>query len=78
VDYEALTADPEPVTRLLIAFCGLACDEACLRPQDNRRMVRTASLWQARQPVYRSSVERWRNYAAWIGALAELAEADSA
>jgi tetratricopeptide (TPR) repeat protein len=75
VDYEALTADPEPMTRRLIAFCGLAWDEACLRPQDNRRLVRTASIWQARQPVYRSSVERWRSYEAWIGELGALAEA---
>ena len=74
VDYEELTAEPGPVTRRMIAFCGLDWDDACLRPQDNRRMVRTASIWQARQPVYRSSVERWRNYAPWIGELAALLE----
>ena len=73
MEYEELTADPEPVTRRMIGFCGLPWDAACLRPQDNQRMVRTASIWQARQPVYRSSVERWRNYAPWLGELSSLA-----
>jgi hypothetical protein len=72
VDYEELTADPELLTRQLIQFCGLEWDNACLRPQDNARAVKTSSLWQARQPVYRSSVERWRNYEPWIGELREL------
>ncbi len=72
VQYETLTADPEPLTRQLIAFCGLEWDDACLRPQDNARVVQTASLWQARQPIYRSSIERWRRYEPWLGALREL------
>ena len=58
VDYETLVADREAGARRLITFCGLDWDEACLRPQDNRRIVRTASVWQARQPVYRTSVAR--------------------
>ncbi|MGH7025197.1 MAG: sulfotransferase family protein [Caulobacteraceae bacterium] len=73
VDYEALVADPEPHTRRLVAACGLPWDEACLSPQNNRRRVTTASLWQARQPIYRSSVERWRRYEPWLGELRELA-----
>lgn len=72
VEYEALTADPEPMARQMIEFCGLDWDEACLRPEDNERMVRTASLWQVRQPIYRSSTERWRRYEPWLGALREL------
>ena len=72
VDYEALVSDREAQTRRLIAFCGLQWDDACLQPERNQRAVRTASVWQARQPVYRTSVERWRNYEPWLGALAEL------
>jgi tetratricopeptide (TPR) repeat protein len=70
--YEDLTADPEPRTRDLVAFCGLEWDPACLRPEDNPRTVHTASVWQARQPVYRSSVARWRRYEPWLGELREL------
>ena len=73
VEYEKLVADPEPQTRSLIAACGLAWSEACLAPQLNTRRIETASLWQARQPIYRSSVERWRRYEPWLGELRELA-----
>jgi hypothetical protein len=72
IDYEALVSDPEPETRRLVSFCGLDWHDACLRPQNNQRKVNTASAWQVRQPVYRGSVERWRNYRPWLGALAEL------
>jgi tetratricopeptide (TPR) repeat protein len=72
VDYEDATAAPEPVARRLIAFCGLDWDPACLQPDRNRDVIRTASTWQARQPIYRSSVERWRSYEPWLGALREL------
>jgi len=72
VDYEAMVAEPETAARRLIEFCGLEWDPACLRPEENRRGVRTASIWQVRQPIYRSSVARWRRYEPWLGSLREL------
>jgi tetratricopeptide (TPR) repeat protein len=72
VHYEALVADRETETRRLIAFLGLEWDEACLAPERNTRVVQTASVWQARQPVYKTSVERWRRYEPWLGELREL------
>jgi tetratricopeptide (TPR) repeat protein len=72
VDYETLVADPEPMTRRLIETCGLEWHDACLAPQQNRRKIATASLWQARQPIYRTSVERWRRYEPWLGELLTL------
>jgi hypothetical protein len=72
VDYEALVAAPEPLTRQLIATCGLEWNDACLAPHLNRRQITTASLWQARQPIYRTSVERWRRYEPWLGELRAL------
>ena len=74
VEYERLTVDTATETRRLIAFAGLEWEDACLRPERNKRAIETASLWQARQPVYRNSVERWRNYEPWLGALKELHE----
>jgi tetratricopeptide (TPR) repeat protein len=80
VDYEELTGDPEPVIRRLIAACGLRWDAACLRPDRNPQSVKTASRWQARQPIYRASVGRWRRYEPYLGALRPLvgAVADAA
>jgi tetratricopeptide (TPR) repeat protein len=74
VRYEKLIANRESETRRLIAFAGLDWDDACLSPERNERTVKTASVWQARQPVYASSVERWRRYEPWLGELATLAE----
>ena len=73
LDYEALVADPEPHTRRLIAACGLEWNDACLSPHLNGRTINTASLWQARQPIYRTSIERWRRYEPWLGDLRALA-----
>ena len=72
VEYETLVADREAETRRLIAFCGLNWDDACLAPERNSRVVKTPSLWQVRQPVYNTSVERWRRYEPWLGELREL------
>ena len=72
VDYEVLVGDPEPQARRLIAACGLDWNDACLKPQCNTRKITTASLWQARQPIYRTSVERWRRYEPWLGEFREL------
>jgi tetratricopeptide (TPR) repeat protein len=72
VEYETLVSDREAETRRLIAFCGLDWDNACLAPQRNERAMKTASLWQARQPVYTTSVDRWRRYEPWLGELREL------
>jgi tetratricopeptide (TPR) repeat protein len=74
VDYEELTGAPEPVTRRIIEGCGLAWHDACLRPESNPRVVQTPSKWQARQPIYRTSVARWRRYEAWLGPLRALVE----
>jgi LPS sulfotransferase NodH len=72
VDYEELTREPEPVIRRIIAACGLPWRDACLRPESNPRAVKTPSKWQTRQPIYRSSVARWRRYEPWLGPLRDL------
>jgi hypothetical protein len=74
VDYEELTRAPEPVIRRIIAACGLAWHDACLRPESNPRAVRTPSKWQTRQPIYRTSVARWRRYEPWLGPLRALVD----
>jgi tetratricopeptide (TPR) repeat protein len=72
IHYEQLIADRETQTRRMIAFTGLPWNDHCLQPEQNTRPITTASAWQARQPVYASSVERWRRYEPWLGALREL------
>jgi tetratricopeptide (TPR) repeat protein len=63
VDYEAVVDDVEREARRLIDFVGLPWDEACLAFHRTRRVVRTASVNQVRQPIYTTSKGRWRRYA---------------
>jgi tetratricopeptide (TPR) repeat protein len=77
IDYERLIAGREAETRRLIAFTGLEWDDQCLRPERNERSIRTASAWQARQPVYTTSLQRWRHYEPWLGELRELLSAEA-
>jgi tetratricopeptide (TPR) repeat protein len=74
VDYEDLTRAPEPVIRRIIAACGLEWHDACLSPEFNPRAVKTPSKWQSRQPIYRTSVARWRRYKTWLGPLGALVD----
>ncbi len=74
VDYEDLTRAPEPIIRRIIAACGLAWHDDCLRPESNPRAVKTPSKWQTRQRIYRTSVERWRRYEPWLGPLRALVD----
>ena len=62
VDYEETVADLEGVARKLVAWCGLAWEPACLEFHQAKRPVRTASAVQVRQPVFRTSVGRWKHY----------------
>jgi hypothetical protein len=62
VDYEETVADLEGVAKRLVAFCGLEWEEGCLEFHRSKRAVTTASTVQVRQPVYKTSVARWRNY----------------
>jgi len=72
VQYESLVTDRNIETRRIIGGVGLAWADACLNPERNQRIVRTATVWQARQPVYTGSLERWRRYENWLGELRDL------
>jgi tetratricopeptide (TPR) repeat protein len=62
VDYEELVADPEGVARRLVEWCGLEWEPSCLEFHQAKRPVTTASAVQVRQPVFRTSVGRWKHY----------------
>jgi tetratricopeptide (TPR) repeat protein len=72
IDYEALVDEPESIIRRIVAASGLPWNNSCLFPQRNARAVKTPSKWQARQPIYRHSVGRWRSYEPWLGPLSAL------
>ena len=62
VPYEELVADTESWARRMIDFLALEWEPGVLDFQNLERSVKTASVWQVRQPVYKSSTERWKRY----------------
>jgi tetratricopeptide (TPR) repeat protein len=71
VQYEAVVADLEGEARRILAHCGLDWHPRCLDFHRTERAVRTASMTQVRQPLYRHAVGRWRAYEAFLGPLIE-------
>ncbi|HFC04475.1 MAG TPA: sulfotransferase, partial [Rhizobiales bacterium] len=71
VRYEDLVQEPETYSRKLIEFVELDWRDDCLNPQDADRSVMTASRWQVRQPIYKSSLNRWKRYEPYLDPLIE-------
>jgi hypothetical protein len=70
VDYEALVSNTEPEVRRMLEFLELPFEASCLAPHEQTAPVATASAAQVRQPIYRSSVQRWKSYAQQLAPLA--------
>jgi hypothetical protein len=72
VSYETLVANQEHETRRLLKALGLPWDKACLDFQDLPDDISTASVWQARQPLYDLAIDRWRHYEQHIQPLLDV------
>jgi tetratricopeptide (TPR) repeat protein len=62
VCYEEIVQDTERISREMIDFCRLPWDDACLRFHETERLVITSSDMQVREPIYKKSVGKWKNY----------------
>jgi tetratricopeptide (TPR) repeat protein len=71
IQYENMIADQETMSRKLIDFVGLEWDDACLSFHETERTVTTPSRWQVRQPIYSTSVKRWKKYEEFLDPLKE-------
>jgi hypothetical protein len=63
--------DTEGQARRLLEHCGLDWDARCLDFYRTQRAVQTASLGQVRQPIYSSSIGRWRRFERHLSPLFE-------
>lgn len=61
IRYEELVADLPAQAQRIIAHCGMAWDDRCVAFHETRRVVKTASAMQVRQPLYDSSIGRWQS-----------------
>lgn len=71
VDYESVVGDLETQVRRMLDFLGLPFESACLDFHQTKRLVRTASAEQVRQPINTQGVDQWRHYEPWLGPLRE-------
>ena len=78
VRYEDVVVDLDRQARRIVAHCGLEWEDACLSFYETRRPVRTASVAQVRQPIYRSSVGRWQPYRHLLRPLLDALSVDPA
>jgi len=76
VRYEDLVDDLEGTARRILHHCDLDWEDSCRDFHDTKRPVRTASLMQVREPVYRRSIGSWRRYAEFLEPLAQALGVD--
>ena len=62
LQYEELVTDQERVSRQLIDYLDLEWDDNCMDFHANERPVMSPSNMQVRQPMYKTSINRWRHY----------------
>nr|WP_321441089.1 sulfotransferase [uncultured Hyphomonas sp.] len=72
VSYDALVDQPEQEVRNVLDFLGLPFEQACLEFHTSAAPVKTASVWQVREPLYTRSSGRWRNYEKHLGPMMEV------
>ncbi|MEG3638332.1 tetratricopeptide repeat-containing sulfotransferase family protein [Magnetococcus sp. PR-3] len=72
VIYEDVVENPHLEVERLLDYLALPWHEGCLSFHTNKRAVQTASAQQVRQPIYKSSKQRWRNYEAQLSRLKEI------
>ena len=75
VHYEDMVDNSEATARKVIGFLGLEWNDACLRFQETENRAKTFSAWQVRQPIYQSSVRRWKRYEQFLEPLKKELEA---
>ena len=70
--YEQMIAHHEVLSKKLVEYIGLPWDPNCLNFYKNERSVKTASLTQVRKPIYKTSVQRWQNFAEELKLLLQI------
>ena len=72
INYEDLITNQETEVKKLLKNCELDWDENCMTFYKNKKSVATASLAQVRSPIYKSSVQKWKNYSSELNELLQI------
>jgi len=71
-DYDAFVRQPRTETERMLDFLGMEWNEECLAFHRRSNSVKTASVWQVREPLYQRASGRWRNYARQLEPVREV------
>ncbi len=71
VQHEDVVEDLETQVRRMLDFCGLEFEQSCVDYHKTERSIRTPSAEQVRQPIFKTSLEQWRNFEPWLDPLKE-------
>ena len=67
VNYENLVNEPETHIRKIIKYCDLEWEDQCLKFHETKKTpIQTVSANQARQPIYKSSVDSNQKYSNYL------------
>ncbi len=69
LDYDLLTVNQDAETRRLINYLDLEWEDECLKPQDNKQVVRTSSHFQVREKVYQGSSQKWKRFKPFLNGI---------
>ena len=62
INYEILANDFDNEIKKLLSFCNLEWNQKCVEFYKNKKEVKTSSLAQVRQPIYKTSIASWKNH----------------
>jgi tetratricopeptide (TPR) repeat protein len=69
IHYEQVVDDLEQSARQLLHYINVPWEKSVLQFNDLKRPIQTASVWQVRQPVYKTSKARWQPYQQFLSPL---------
>ena len=69
LNYDALTINQKLETKKLIDYLDLSWEETCLNPEENKRIIRTASKSQVRERVYKGSSRAWQKFSPYLNGI---------
>ena len=62
INYEELVANSEKEIKKILKYLDLDFEKTCLKFYESKKPVYSASLTQVRKPIYKDSINHWKNY----------------
>ena len=69
INYEDVVADTEGLARKMLKYIGVDWEQSVLNFNELDRTVKTASVWQVRQPIYKTAMAKWKRYESYLAPL---------